>query len=60
MRTQYTSDGYVCVFDGVKIKGQGRTYMTILRVGSKVMVSSKRGREDVIAALVISWQPDRH
>ena len=31
--------------------------MAILRVGSKALVS--RGREDVTAVLVISWQPDR-
>ena len=32
--------------------------MAILRVGSEALVS-RRGREDVIAVLVISWQADR-
>ena len=37
---------------------QGRMDMAILRVGSVTMVS-RRGREDVTAVLVISWQADR-
>ena len=51
-------DGCVCVFDGVKIMEQGQMDMAILRVGSVTMVS-RRGREDVTAVLVISWQADR-
>ena len=37
---------------------QGQMDMAILRVGSVTMVS-RRGREDVTAVLVISWQADR-
>ena len=45
------------MFVGVKIMEQGWTDMAILRVGSEAMV--RRGREDVTAVLVISWQADR-